>query len=116
MFLVILKRFATLLILLLIAPFILVFGPPVALCVLFLEAVSRGNGRFSSRSFPVQVFTVVMILIIFAFGLGLDIIVVPLAIVIGVPALIGFTIYERIDKIRRAKERLRERMQEAQQI
>ena len=55
-------------------------------------------------------------LVVFGIGLCLDVVIVPLAVVLGLPGLIIYAIYERFDRRRRAKERLRERMQEALQI
>jgi len=113
MILVQFKRLLSLILLILAAPFILVFGPPFALCAMVYQCCSRSYNRGGALK-TIGIF--LLMIVIFAIGLCLDVIVVPLAIVIGIPVLIGWQIYERWDKWRRAKERLQQRMQEAMQI
>jgi hypothetical protein len=89
-------------------PFVAVFACPIGCAAIVIGSTARFRGQYdpSKRKLWRYILVTVLTIIAFGFGLVLDIIVVPLSIIIGVPAFIIFIIIEKLKKRRNARIRL----------
>jgi hypothetical protein len=99
-----------------VAPFVLILGPPIVGAALAVELSKNCFGRFGDRGFFAFIATIILVLLGFALGAVSLIIVVPGAICLGLPAYLIFIVYERIKKYKHARRKMQERMQEALEI
>lgn len=83
-----LKRLLVFLLVLLILPFVLVLAAPIG-CVAISWAALQGITRACNKCCACLVYLLVSP-IAFAFGLACDVIIVPLAVVFGIPFYIGY--------------------------
>ena len=101
------KRFFLLILILLLSPIALVLAPPILLCVFLIETCNRRENRIMNASWPMKFLILILLALAFAVGLASDVIIVPLAVVIGIPFAIGWQIYSRYQIHKKAKDRLK---------
>jgi hypothetical protein len=100
-----LRRFLLFLVFLIVAPIVLVFAAPIA-CVAFCLECTKSCWRYNNSCWCTCIYFLIVIPPVFALGLAADVVVVPLAIVIGIPFFIYYTISQRMYTWNNAKERL----------
>ena len=92
----------------LLCPIVLVLGPPIG-CIAFTVAVLQRPTR--EYGVCCQCFMYILVSpIAFCFGLALDVVIVPVAIVIGIPSFIFFQFYSKYKMWKKSKERLKDRL------
>lgn len=104
------KRILSLVVLVILAPLALIFGPPIAAAALAVDSTSRCFGRWNDQTCCERILTLLIGLLFFGIGVASLAIIVPLGVVVGLPAVIIYQIVERYKKKQVARERLRQRM------
>ena len=104
-----LTRVLSFILLLILAPIILFVVTPV-MCTAGCFEIMRCNRNFSRLTCVCKLFVLLMAMVGFALGVVSNVIVLPLAIVFGIPTLICIQIQERYERHHRANQRLRERL------
>ena len=111
------KRVLFFILILIIGPIALVFATPIFFAFITLESSRHCcGGRFSTLGCCKQFLIVILAIVAFGIGVAADVIVVPLAIVLGIPIFIGMNLYDRWKMRQNAKEKLKARINQAREI
>jgi hypothetical protein len=108
------KRFLIFLLVLLLCPFVLVLGPPIGCVAISFAVLNKAMGG-CNKCFACLAYLIVCP-IAFAIGLALDILIVPAGIFIGIPAFIFWQLYMKYQMWQSSRERLKDRLEEAQNL
>jgi hypothetical protein len=108
------KRFLIFLLVLILCPFVLVLGPPIGCVAISFALLHKGMAGCNKCCACLAYLIVAPIA--FAFGLALDFLVVPIGICIGIPSFIFWQLYMKYQMWQQSRERLKERLQEAQDL
>jgi hypothetical protein len=108
------KRLLVLLLIILIGPILLVVLPPFGLTFQYCEHFWSRRDRSRNMIFDILFF--LFIPVVFAFGLASVAIIAPIGIVIFVPFVVINEIISKIRMHRDARNKLKERMQQALEI
>ena len=100
------KRLLFCVIIFVLSPIAIFFATPITLIYLVVNQILR-NRR---RTWFLIAWCIFVSIPLFCCGILLNLIIIPLAFILGIPALIGFLIYNKYQTIKRAKRRLEERM------
>ena len=103
------KRLIMILLLLILGPIVLFFATPVACSFACFEILKRP----AQASLGIAILRIFLCILLFFIGLASNVVVVPLGLILGIPFLIGFHLYQRYETTRNAKQRLKDRMIEA---
>ena len=103
------KRLLSLILVIILAPIVLVFIPPIFFSYIVLETRCCFRRHSSLQWYKILILGI-FVIIAFTFGIAVDVIFVPLAIVIGIPGFIIYYFYSVHETKKRARKKLKERM------